>query len=70
MAAGGEFPEDYHWICAKCYGGIRCMRSSQNTPTRTSGAPQMTTPGGVSDSVVRQAHCPVLMVRPEKEQAA
>jgi hypothetical protein len=46
------------------------MRSLQNTPTRTSGAPQMTTPGGVSDSVVRQAHCPVLMVRPEKEQAA
>jgi Phage integrase, N-terminal SAM-like domain len=22
MAAGGEFPDHYHWICAKCYGGI------------------------------------------------
>jgi nucleotide-binding universal stress UspA family protein len=26
--------------------------------------------GSVSDSVVRQAHCPVLVVRSEKEQAA
>ena len=26
--------------------------------------------GNVSDSVVRHAHCPVLVVRPEKEQAA
>jgi nucleotide-binding universal stress UspA family protein len=26
--------------------------------------------GGVSDSVVRHAHCPVLVVRPEKERAA
>src|SRR5215203_1041714 len=26
--------------------------------------------GSVSDSVVRQAHCPVLVVRPEKGQAA
>jgi nucleotide-binding universal stress UspA family protein len=26
--------------------------------------------GGVSDSVVRHAHCPVLVVRQEKEQAA
>ena len=26
--------------------------------------------GSVSDSVVRHAHCPVLIVRPEKEQAA
>jgi len=26
--------------------------------------------GSVSDSVVRHAHCPVLVVRQEKEQAA
>ncbi len=26
--------------------------------------------GSVSDSVVRHTHCPVLVVRPEKEQAA
>jgi nucleotide-binding universal stress UspA family protein len=26
--------------------------------------------GSVSDSVVRYAHCPVLVVRPEKEQEA
>jgi nucleotide-binding universal stress UspA family protein len=26
--------------------------------------------GSVSDSVVRHAHCPVLVVRAEKEQAA
>ena len=26
--------------------------------------------GSVSDSVVRHAHCPVLVIRPEKEQAA
>jgi len=37
MAAGGEFPDHYHWICAKCYGGIRYMQSSQNSPSRHSG---------------------------------
>jgi Phage integrase, N-terminal SAM-like domain len=35
MAAGGEFPDDYHWFCAKCYGGLRYMRSSQNSPSTT-----------------------------------
>jgi hypothetical protein len=35
VAAGGESPDDYHWICAKCYGGMRYMRRSQNSPSLT-----------------------------------
>ena len=34
------------------------------------GAVRRALMGSVSDSVVRHAHCPVLVVRPEKEQAA
>ena len=31
MEAGGEFPDHYHWICGKSYGGICYMRSSQKS---------------------------------------
>jgi hypothetical protein len=37
MAVGGEFPDDYHWFCARCYGAIRYMRSSQNLPSTRLG---------------------------------
>jgi nucleotide-binding universal stress UspA family protein len=38
--------------------------------TRRRGGVQRALVGSVCDTVVRHAHCPVLVVRPEKEQAA
>ena len=38
--------------------------------SRGLGAVRRALMGSVSDSVVRHAHCPVLVVRPEKEQVA
>jgi len=40
------------------------------TGSRGLGGVRRALMGSVSDSVVRHAHCPVLVVRPEKEQAA
>jgi nucleotide-binding universal stress UspA family protein len=40
------------------------------TGSRGLGGVRRALTGSVSDSVVRHAHCPVLVVRPEKEQAA
>jgi nucleotide-binding universal stress UspA family protein len=38
--------------------------------TRRRGGVQRALMGSVCDTVVRHAHCPVLVVRPEQEQAA
>jgi len=37
--------------------------------SRGRGGIRRTLMGSVSDSVVRHAHCPVMVVRPEEEQA-
>jgi nucleotide-binding universal stress UspA family protein len=73
---GGKVAEQ-HLRIAERYRAQQIVRVAEDTGaglivmgSRGLGGVRRALMGSVSDSVVRHAHCPVLVVRPKKEQAA
>ncbi len=73
---GGQVAEK-HLRIAERYRAQQIVRVAEDISaglivmgSRGPGGVRRALMGSVSDSVVRHAHCPVLVVRPEKEQAA
>ena len=74
--AGGEVAQK-HLRVSERYRADQIVRVAQDIGaglivlgSRGLGGIRRALMGSVSDSVVRHAHCPVLVVRPEQEQAA
>lgn len=74
--AGGEVAQK-HLRVSERYRADQIVRVAQDIEagliimgSRGLGGVRRALIGSVSDSVVRHAHCPVLVVRPEQEQAA
>jgi nucleotide-binding universal stress UspA family protein len=74
--AGGEVAQK-HLRVSERYRADQIVRVAQDIEaglivmgSRGLGGIRRALMGSVSDSVVRHAHCPVLVVRPEQEQAA
>ena len=74
--AGGKVAEK-HLRIAERYRAQQIVQAAEDIDaglivmgSRGLGGVRRALMGSVSDSVVRHAHCPVLVVRPEKEQAA
>ena len=66
-----------HLMIAERYRAQQILRVAEDIDaglivmgTRRRGGVQRALMGSVCDTVVRHAHCPVLVVRPEQEQAA
>jgi nucleotide-binding universal stress UspA family protein len=59
----GGVPQEIVGLAEEIGAGLIVMGS------RGGGGIRRALMGSVSDSVVRHAHCPVMVVRPEKEQA-